>query len=134
MGPVKQKLPRRGAAAVEAALLLPLGILLVFGLMEFGWVFLRAQQITHAARHGARIAATADATNADVEAAIMAWMNEIGITDYSWSASPTDVSAVETGETVTITVTGNGIRLVNIPVIPAPSSYTASVSMSKEGT
>jgi Flp pilus assembly protein TadG len=43
-----------GAAAVEMALVLPLLFLLVFGIVEFGFIFNRKVTIAHAAREGAR--------------------------------------------------------------------------------
>lgn len=43
-----------GAAAVEFALVLPVLILLVFGIIEFGLVFNRWLSVTHAAREGVR--------------------------------------------------------------------------------
>ncbi len=43
-----------GAAAVEFALVLPVLILLVFGIIEFGFVFNRWLGVTHAAREGVR--------------------------------------------------------------------------------
>jgi len=43
-----------GAAAVEFALVLPVLILLVFGIVEFGLVFNRWLSVTHAAREGVR--------------------------------------------------------------------------------
>ncbi|MGI9666775.1 MAG: TadE/TadG family type IV pilus assembly protein [Acidimicrobiia bacterium] len=47
----------RGAALVEMALILPLFVLLVFGMMEAGWAFAQANDIRHGAREGARLAA-----------------------------------------------------------------------------
>ena len=47
----------RGAALVEAALVMPLLILLLMGIVEFGWAFTQTMEIRHAAREGARIAA-----------------------------------------------------------------------------
>ena len=51
--------PRRregGAAAVEFALLLPLLVLLLFGIIEFGFAFSTRIQATNAAREAARLA------------------------------------------------------------------------------
>jgi Flp pilus assembly protein TadG len=45
-----------GAAAVEFALLLPLLVLLVFGIIHFGLAFNSRIQATNAAREGARLA------------------------------------------------------------------------------
>jgi Flp pilus assembly protein TadG len=54
-----------GAAAVEMALVLPLLVLLVFGIIEFGFIFNRKITITHAAREGVRTySLTGDKTKA----------------------------------------------------------------------
>src|SRR5215472_18044642 len=47
----------RGAAAVEFALLLPLLLLLVFGIIDFGRAINAQITLTQAAREGARLAA-----------------------------------------------------------------------------
>ncbi|MCA1735501.1 MAG: pilus assembly protein [Actinobacteria bacterium] len=47
----------RGANLVEFALLAPLLILLVFGIIEFSWVFAQNLNVRHGAREGARLAA-----------------------------------------------------------------------------
>ncbi len=44
----------RGAAALEAALVLPLILAITFGLVEFGLLIYNKQVITNAAREGAR--------------------------------------------------------------------------------
>lgn len=46
---------QRGAAAVEFALVLPILLLLVFGIIEFGFIFNRWITVTHAAREGVRV-------------------------------------------------------------------------------
>ena len=45
---------QKGGAAIEAALLFPLTILLIFGMIEFGLFFYNKQIITNASREGAR--------------------------------------------------------------------------------
>lgn len=62
----------RGAAAVEFALVAPLLILLVFGIIEFGRVWSARNVYISAAREGARVAAvggTADAAKTRVQEA-----------------------------------------------------------------
>jgi len=46
----------KGASLVEFAVVLPLLILLVFGIMEAGWLFAQQVEIRNAAREGARLA------------------------------------------------------------------------------
>jgi hypothetical protein len=55
--------PRRfrgddGAVIVEAAFVLPVVVLVCFGIIEFGFVFRDSQSLTAATRTGARVAAT----------------------------------------------------------------------------
>jgi Flp pilus assembly protein TadG len=57
----------RGAAAVEFAIVLPLLILLVFGIVEFSMLYNRQQGLHAAAREGARIAALPSSTQSDIE-------------------------------------------------------------------
>lgn len=129
---------RRALAAVEAALVLPLLALLMFGLLTYGVLFLRAQQVTSAARRGARVAARADATNTDVTSAVDALMLAAGFenADYSTTLDPADIGSVETGLPVTITVIVDYATAFGpaIPVIPTPANLSASVTMAKEGT
>ncbi|MCL5985847.1 MAG: pilus assembly protein [Actinobacteria bacterium] len=55
-----------GASAVEFAIILPLLVVLIFGIVEFGIAYNNYLAITHAAREGARVAAV-DLTNPDLE-------------------------------------------------------------------
>ncbi|WP_024817566.1 TadE/TadG family type IV pilus assembly protein [Arthrobacter sp. 31Y] len=54
---MKSKTNERGAAAVELAILLPLLLLILFGIMEFGRAYNVQVSLTQAAREGARHAA-----------------------------------------------------------------------------
>jgi len=56
----------KGASAVEFALILPILIMLVFGIFQFGIAYNNYITITHAAREGARLAAV-DLYNPDLE-------------------------------------------------------------------
>lgn len=60
-GPVRKLLEESGGQAmVEAALVLPILLLLVIGIVEFGRAWNANQVLTDAAREGARISAIAD--------------------------------------------------------------------------
>ena len=47
---------RRGGAIVEFAVVLPLLLTILFGIIEYGYVFMVRQSLQHAAREGARLA------------------------------------------------------------------------------
>src|SRR4030042_1422623 len=84
----------RGAAAVEAALGLPIILLVTFGAIRYGWFFLKAQQITNAARYGARIAVRAsifytDASDNDVINHINNLMASAGMGESGYSVTIT---------------------------------------------
>src|SRR5579859_1395033 len=55
--PARSAIRDRGAAAVEFALLLPLLLLLIFGIIDFGRALNAQITLTQAAREGARMAA-----------------------------------------------------------------------------
>ena len=134
MASMRKSRSAKGAMTVEAALLLPLMLLLTFGVIEYGWVLMKSQQITNAARHAARAAVRADAVNADVEAAVTTLMGAAGINQYQLTL-PQDVSTVPVGDTLTvrITVDHSDIQLAGPAFVPMPDQLTASVAMAKEG-
>ena len=134
----KQRKTRyRGIAAVEAAIVFPLLLLLTLGVIEYGWMFLKAEQTTNAARNGARIAIRYGSDNASVTAEIDLLMTSAGMgtSGYSITFVPADITTPVLGETleVQITVPWANIALMNIPLLPGPANISASVAMAKEG-
>jgi len=79
IGPVRRWLRRgrseQGAQLVEFALVLPLLLLILLGIAEFGFVFQRYEVVTNAAREGARIAVLPGYTSADVQARVAAYLS-----------------------------------------------------------
>jgi TadE-like protein len=129
---------RRGLAAVEAALVLPVFVLLVFGLLEYGWMFMKVQQVQGAARSGVRAGVRQGATNADVLNAITTTMANGGLSGsgYTWTATPPNVAVVLPGAAIAVSVTvpyQNGIWLTHIPFIPVPGNLVGTATMAKEG-
>ena len=137
MARLEMRESRRGTTTLEMALVLPLLLLLTFALIEYGWLFLRAQEIANGARQGARTAVCPDATNADVQASIYAAMEAAGIAGYLVTFSPENVQDenLHPGDPVTITlrVPYENVRLIGFPWVPVPQDLRASVSMAKEG-
>ena len=62
-----QKRRRRGTALVELALVLPIFITVILGIVEFGRAMMVAQLVTNAAREGARLGSLDGVTNSEVE-------------------------------------------------------------------
>jgi hypothetical protein len=156
----KQKDNRcRGAAAVEVALVLPVLLLVTFGAIRYGWFFLKAQQITNAARYGARVAVRADASTQDVLNAISGLLGPYGADIIGENEDPPvtfivygetrgdigDVTPPPEGEdpigvgdsiTVIITVPAADVDIMPLSFFdfePEGWNITASVTMPKEG-
>lgn len=56
---------QRGAALVEMAVVLPLFVVMLFGMVEAGWAFAQANDVRHGAREAARMAAVSDLDSVD---------------------------------------------------------------------
>jgi Flp pilus assembly protein TadG len=62
---VRRRLDERGQAIIEMALTLPLLLLIVLGMFDFGLMFQRYEVVTNAAREGARIGVLPDYSTGD---------------------------------------------------------------------
>jgi Flp pilus assembly protein TadG len=116
-------------------------MLLTMGAVEYGWFFLKQQQITNAARQAARVASTAEATNATVDAQITTLMNSYGMgsTGYSKTFSwgnTTEISTISRGTSVSvnISVPYSKITITNFKLLPMPANLQSTVAMAKEGS
>ena len=126
---------RSGIAAIEMALLLPLLLTLVFGMIEYGSLFWRAQQVANAARNGARRGIMAGATASNVTTAVDQTMlaSGLGTTNYTVVLTPANPASLASGGsfTVKVTVPYVDIKLTGFPV-PTPTQVERSVTMAKE--
>lgn len=94
---------RRGAAMIEFALVLPIFVALMFGILEFGRAFMVQQIITNGAREGARLAILAGSTEASVHGAVDTYLSSNAISGHTRVVSP-DPATVSTGDPITMTV------------------------------
>lgn len=90
----RNKHARRGAAMVEMALVLPLFLMLVLGIIEFGRAMMVANLVTYAAREGARMAVLDGSTNTDVNNAVVTFLQ---------SAIGQGISTADISVTITVT-------------------------------
>ena len=116
-----------GAVAVEFALILPLLLLIVFGLIQYGFYFWSMQGGSAAAREAARKAAVGEPVSCTEFRDYV--KDRIGVTGDKDSADitrtytdevtgdPVAVSAVKPGNVVTVSVTFNTYDM-NIPFVP----------------
>lgn len=127
---------RRGAATVEMAIVVLLLLLLTMGAIQYGLLFLRTQQITNAARQGARIAILTHPTaDADALAAISNLMTAAGMGASGYTVQITYGDLWEVDDkavTVLITVEAARVALMNTPLLPVPANLGARVTMAKE--
>jgi len=121
---------KRGQAMVEFALVLPVFILLLMGIMEFGLIFHQYLVVTAASREGARAAAVGG-TDAEVEvvAAIAAASVDKGLLQ----TTVTPATRVK-GTSVTVSVTNpvtisTPLIAVIFPANPLPVTGTTVMRM-----
>src|SRR5580765_679363 len=69
----------KGAELIEFALVFPLLLLVMFGIMDFGLLFQRYETVTNAAREGARIAVLPDYKQSDVDARVKQYLVAAGL-------------------------------------------------------
>lgn len=95
----------RGASLAEFALVLPVLLMILFGLIEFGVAFSRSQAIEAAAREGGRLASLSTSDHAAVSARVQQTLGP-GPFDGPAQVSlvPSGGCAGRQGQSVTVTV------------------------------
>ena len=122
----------RGSTVVEFAVVLPLLMTILFGIIEFGWMFSIRQSLQNAAREGCRLAVLKTTVDpyTNVIDRITSMLEPLGIT-------PTIVltHAVEGNpiETVSVTVPAADVSLVGSFFGPNDYNLGGKCSMRKEG-
>jgi Flp pilus assembly protein TadG len=97
----------RGQTAVEFALVAPLLIVLLLGIIQVGIAFHRYVEVTDAARAAARraiVARVAGVTPADIRAAAVAAAPDLSDSSLGVDVGPTDPANAASGTTVSVTV------------------------------
>jgi len=96
----------RGSELIELAIVLPILLLVLAGIMDFAFLFQRWEAVTNAAREGARVGILPGYLEADVRNRVQAYLTSGGLTDTPnilVSYPPITIGAL-TVNTVTVTV------------------------------
>ena len=133
-----RRLNERGAVAAEFALLLPVLLTILFGIIEFGMIMYGREVVTNASREGARagiIQVSPKPTSGQITAIATNYLTGTGI-------NPSQVTVTVTGAggasptMLTVTATYNYPWLVPyIPAVlglPSPLPITMSTTMRNE--
>jgi Flp pilus assembly protein TadG len=124
MAAMNQKARRRfrsdsGAELIELAIVLPILLIVVAGIIDFGFLFHRYEVITNAAREGARMAVLPNFNDADVQERVRQYLDSSGL-ERNVAVVP-----LPTRSTLTLT-TGATVDVVTVQVsYPAEFSYIA---------
>lgn len=108
----KDSRKRHGASAVEFAVVLPIFIIFLLGILEFGRIIMVQQVVVNAAREGCRRAIVEDLTTAQVAARVNQYCNASGLPDatttcFNGAGAAVDPKSVLFGEPVTVISTIN---------------------------
>jgi len=95
---------RRAAAAAELAICLPLIMFLLLASLEACSMIFLDHSLTIASYEGVRMGINYDGTNAQVLARCNQIISERGVENATITINPADVSAVDRGNRITITV------------------------------
>ena len=119
---------RRGAAAVEFAIVAPVFFLMVFGMIEFGRALMVQQVLTNASREGARVGVldSPTPTRDQVLSTVNTYLQSAGISGSTVTINPTEPTTAGYGMPVTVTIQ---VPFSNVSWLPAPWFLTGNVQL-----
>ena len=143
--PMKRLRSQRGAALVEAAMTIPILLLIAIGIFEFGRAYQFWQVLTNAAREAARYSATPNATAGNAQAIALNYMNAGGVTGCTAACINVNaaVPLAPSGTGTTITIQYPFQFMVIQPIakmvtsgssMPNALTMTATATMRNEGS
>jgi Flp pilus assembly protein TadG len=133
--------PRRGAAAVEFALVIPFLLAIVLGLVEFGQAFKVQAAMARASQAGCEAGAGLYGTNTRVINEVRAAVNAAGLPGSNATVSifvngvPGDVASAVRNDAIRVTVSmpTNATRVASlVRFIPSSGTVSQSTTMMKQ--
>ena len=124
---------RTGVAALELALVLPIFLIAVFGILEFGRAMMVQQILTNAAREGARRAVVPGATDEQVTTLVQNYLAKTTVSTGMSTVNPS-LATAQSHDAITVVTTVNysdvGFGLMDW--ISPNATFGATVTMRKE--
>ena len=124
-----------GASAVEFALLLPVLMMVLFGIIEFGLALYRQAILTNASREGARLGIVQSIpaiTTAAINATIDTYLTNAGVTPGTVSRTIVAGGVTGTPVRVTLTLPYTFAVLPNLTAVTPTINLTARTEMRHE--
>jgi Flp pilus assembly protein TadG len=110
-----------GAELIEFAVVFPLFLLVMLGIIDFGFLFHRYEIVTNAAREGARVSVLPGYSDADVGVRVNQYLDAAGLTD------PARTTAVGAAEPLTIGTQCIAVKPVTV-TYPHNFSFVAGIA------
>ncbi len=128
------RLFRRGAAVVEFAIVAPVLLLLVFGMIEYGRLIMVQQVLTNATREGARRAVLDGATTSAVTSVVTDYLSTSHISGAVITVTPNPPSNAAFGEPVTVSaqVSFSEVSWLPTPMFLSGKTMSATTVMRRE--
>jgi Flp pilus assembly protein TadG len=121
---------RRGNAAVEMALLLPLMTIMICGTFQYGVLLFTYNSMLNTARNSARALAVGSASEAAVttsaKASLPPWVK-----GPDWTVTPQDTATTGTNQVIT-EISVLSAKATIMPFVPMPETLAVRVVMLKE--
>lgn len=108
----------RGAALVEFALALPLLLVVLAGIVDFGFAFQRWEVITNAAREGARLASLPGYDSTSVDSRVRDYVQKgLSLSGGAMSAVMPSGSVTLTNPDIIIPLSGGGSKTIGTALV-----------------
>ena len=121
---------RRGAAVVEFAVVSPVLILLLLGMIECGRMIMVQQALTTAVREGARTAIVEGNSTSTAIGAVESFLAGVGITGTKVTVTPASTGSVPHGQPITVSAS---VPFAEVSWLPHPF-YLGNTTLSSQAT
>jgi Flp pilus assembly protein TadG len=121
---------RRAAASLEFALVFPVLLLVILGVIEFSRAFLTEHMLTLATREAARLASLEGSTVEEVRAVLHSYLTpgRVDTEAINVEIDPANLAEMETGDWITVSVS---VRFEDVSLLSTPFFLAGRVMRSE---